>query len=113
MPPKANPLKLNALQLKTLTLLQEHVKTPGRPDPDPETGAVLVGPTPRIHGDHFHIGPFVVMSKDATGLFNQGVWKALIRKGLAATTDQGFALTREGQAYETGLRDTILHGSDH
>ena len=42
MPPKNNPLNLNALQLKTLTLLQELARLGGRPAPDSPEGHVLV-----------------------------------------------------------------------
>ena len=34
------------------------------------------------HGDHVHIGRFVVSVKDASGLSNETVWKASERKGL-------------------------------
>ena len=39
----------------------------------------------RIHGDHFHVAKGIVMTRDATGLFNRGVWAALDRKGLMRT----------------------------
>lgn len=113
MPPRTNPKKLNTLQLKTLTLAQEMAKDKSLSTLDPETGDVVLGAPPRVHGNHLHVGPYVVMKADATGLSNQGVWMALLRKGLAAPTDKGMALTPEGQGYETGLRDKILHGSDH
>ena len=48
MPPKRNPLQLNKLQLKTLTLLQELAKLPDMATPNAETGEVTwredVGP---------------------------------------------------------------------
>jgi len=113
MPPKANPKALNALQLKTLTLIQEIARDPEVATEDPETGAVMIGRLPRPHGNHFHLGRFVVMKADATGLDNRGVWAALIRKGLVVPSDKGMAITPEGLAYETGLREKILHGSDH
>jgi hypothetical protein len=54
------------------------------------------------------------MSKDATGLQNESVWKALERKGLARSLfPMAIALSADGQSYETGLFDTILHRSDH
>ncbi|WP_299439621.1 hypothetical protein [uncultured Rhodospira sp.] len=114
MPPKSNPLKLNKLQLKTLTLLQELARDPSVASTDAKTGNVHIGVLPRPHGDHFHVGPSVVMSADATGLDNTGVWLALMRKGLAELRPDGGAwVTPEGLAYETGLREAILHGSDH
>jgi hypothetical protein len=114
MPPKTNPLKLNKLQLKTLTLLQELARDPTVASSDPETGNVHIGMLPRPHGDHFHVGPYVVMASDATGLDNTGVWLALMRKRLAELRPDGGAwVTPEGLAYETGMGKVILHGSDH
>ena len=114
MPARRNPLKLNPLQLKTLTLLQELARHPETSSRDEETGEVLLAALPRPHGDHFHVGPKVVMAKDATGLSNAAVWTALERKGLArGSFPYAIRLTAEGLAYETGMRDTILHGSDH
>ncbi len=115
MPPKANPLKLNPLQRRTLTLLQVLAEQADDSARDPETGAVAVGPLPDPHGDHFHLGPWIVMRADATGLRNQGVMMALIRKGLVAPVPGagGLALTTAGQGYEAGMRDIVLHGSDH
>ncbi|KAA5604581.1 hypothetical protein F1188_15325 [Roseospira marina] len=113
MPPKANPKKLNTLQLKTLTLIQELAQDPSVATKDPATGNITIGRLPHPHGNHFHLGRYVVMKADANGLENQGVWMALIRKGLVVPGEGGMALTPEGQAYETGLREAILHGSDH
>ena len=42
MPPKRNPLNLNPLQLKTLTLLQALARLPGHARPPGEDGAILV-----------------------------------------------------------------------
>lgn len=114
MPPKNNPLKLNPLQLKTLTLLQVLADTPDTSQPDPETGHPMVTVFPDPHGNHFHLGPWVVSSSDATGLRNESVWKALTRKGLALSRwPYGISVTESGMAYDTGLRQKILHGSDH
>ena len=113
MPPKSNPLRLNMLQLKTLTLLQELAR-------HPEAGAALedggyqISRLPRAHGDHFHIGQVSVRGSDATGLSNEMVWKALERKALAQSAyPQAITLTPAGLAYDTGLRNKILHGADH
>ena len=81
MASKKNPLNLNALQLKTLMLLQELARLDGRPAPDSPEGHILVSGMPNPHGDHFHLGEAVVMSRDATGLANEGAWAALERKG--------------------------------
>jgi hypothetical protein len=110
MPPKRNPLNLNPLQLKTLTLLQalaeldDHVL---RREPD---GSVLISGIPAPHGDHFHVGPAVVAAKDATGLANAAVWVALDRKGLIRSHfPQAALVTIAGLEYDTGLKDTVLH----
>ena len=109
-----NPAKLNALQLKTLTLLQEVAKHPMYVTEDEATGEAIIQMLPPAHGNHFHIGSVVVMGKDATGLSNQAVWKALGRKGLVTERPDGkAALTPAGKSYDTGIRDKILHSSDH
>jgi hypothetical protein len=114
MPPKKNPLNLNALQLKTLTLLQALAALPDHGQKADDTGAVLVTGLPQPHGDHFHLGPAVVASRDATGLAHQAVWVALERKGLIRSMfPHGAILTPDGLAYDTGLADSILHGGDH
>lgn len=113
MPPKKNPLNLNPLQLRTLTLLQALTRIPGHARPAAD-GALLVGNPPRPHGDHFHLGDAVVMTRDATGLQNQAVWVALERKGLIKSFfPDGAAVTQAGLAYETGVDGAILHRADH
>src|SRR3977135_2371496 len=82
MPTKRNPLNLNALQLKTLTLLQELARLPGHPAAEEEPGGLAITELPDPHGDHFHLGEAVVAARDATGLRNPSVWAALGRKGL-------------------------------
>ena len=64
MPTKKNPLSLNALQLKTLTLLQELARLPEYSRPGEEPGSVVVR-LPYPHGDHFHLGGAVVATRDA------------------------------------------------
>lgn len=114
MPPKTNPLKLNPLQLKTLTLMQELANDPETAMIDQLTGDSTISRFPHAHGNHFHLGRYVVSSADATGLSNEAVWKALERKGLARSFfPTAITLTQAGREYETGLRDQILHGSDH
>lgn len=114
MPPKINPLKLNALQCKTLVLFQELARHPETSD-TLDSGDKVLTSLPQPHGNHFHVGAKVVMSKDATGLANQAVWVALERKGLIRGTSFPFALTVTvaGLDYDTGLAGQILHGSDH
>jgi hypothetical protein len=109
MPAKHNPLRLNPLQLKTLTLLQElaHLTDFSRPGEEPGSIAVR---TPDPHGDHFHLGDAVVAARDATGLRNPAVWVALERKGLLRSRyPYGGVLTPLGLTYETGMADRILH----
>lgn len=114
MPPKNNPLNLNALQLKTLTLLQELARLDGRAAPDAPEGHILVAGMPHPHGDHFHLGDSVVASRDASGLANESAWAALERKGLIkAMFPEAAVLTPTGLAYDTGLREQILHRGHH
>jgi hypothetical protein len=114
MPSKKNPLNLNALQLKTLTLFQELARLPNHGRPAPEPGAVLVSNLPHPHGDHFHVGDAVVATRDATGLANEAAWTALERKGLLKSNfPLAATLTPEGLAYNTGLAGTLLHRGHH
>jgi len=109
MPPKANPLKLNPLQLRTLTLLQALARLEGHGRPG-EDGHVIVSGFPGQHGDHFHLGDAVVLARDATGLHNEAAWIALQRKGLLKSMfPMAAVLTPAGLAYDTGLADQILH----
>jgi hypothetical protein len=112
MPPKKNPLGLNTLQLKTLTLLQELAHLPEYSRPAEKAGIVVRPPDP--HGDHFHLGDAVVVTRDASGLRNPAVWVALERKGLIRSMyPHGAVVTPLGLDYETGLRETILRRSGH
>ena len=114
MSPKANPSKLNPLQLRTLTLLQAIAQIPGSASPTPE-GDTAITQFPHAHGDHFHLGDATVRASDATGLENENVWNALARKGLIkAEWPNQIALTPAGIAYDTGIADEILHqGAPH
>lgn len=114
MAPKQNPLKLNPLQLRTLTLLQAMVRAPGGAVAGPGPGEATIERFPPAHGDHFHLGDAVVRGSDATGLFNEKVWNALTRKGVArADWPHRITLTSEGLTYDTGLGHEILHQSGH
>ena len=114
MPPKLNPLKLNALQLRTLSLLQALVRVPGTASAGPRVGEITVERFPQIHGDHFHLGEGVVASKDATGLFNEKVWHALERKGLArGDWPHRITLTAEALTYDTGHEGEIIRRAAH
>ena len=116
--PKKNPLNLNSLQLKTLTLFQalsqmEGVAKPHE-DASGEPGHIMISGMPRPHGDHFHLGPYIVRAQDASGLANESVWLALERKKLIKSLfPMGCVLTPSGAAYDTGLKDEVLHQGHH
>ena len=113
MPPKSNPLKLNPLQLRTLTLLQGLASLPDSAMREPN-GEVTVTRFPQAHGDHFHLGNAVVAAKDATGLYNEAVWNALARKSLArADWPHRITLTLDGLAYDTGMGNEMFRRSPH
>jgi len=112
MAPKRNPLNLNALQLKTLTLLQALARLPDHARPEGE--GVRIDNLPHPHGDHFHLGDAVVLTRDASGLFNPAAWVALERKGLIKSMfPEAAVLTEAGLGYDTGLGGSILHHADH
>jgi len=114
MPAKRNPLNLNPLQLKTLTLLQELARIAGKPADEDDAGGLAITQLPDPHGDHFHLGDAVVAARDATGLRNPSVWAALERKGLIRPKlPEAVILTALGQQYDTGLREAILHIAGH
>lgn len=111
---KRNPLKLNPLQLRTLTVLQALAATDGTGEPGPAEGEYTIRRFPGRHADHFHVGQFVVSGGDATGLFNEPVWNALARKGLVRSEwPSALILTAEGLTYDTGLAEEILHRASH
>ena len=113
MAPRLNPLKLNPLQLRTLTLLQAMARIPGATAPG-LNGEIIISNFPPAHGDHFHLGDAVVAGKNATGLFNEAVWNALTRKGLArAEWPHQITLTLQGLAYDTGVAGEILQRGTH
>ncbi len=111
--PRKNPLKLNRLQCKTLVLLQTLAALPRYATPGPEEGETAIASMPPAHGDHFHLGPYVVLRRDTTGLSNSSVRAALIRRGLVRDMAGRTVLTAAGKDYETGMAGTILHRSDH
>ena len=113
MTARKNPLALNALQLKTLTIFQALAELDGVAMSIGD-GEVQVMELPWSHGTHFHLGPWIVLAQDATGLRNPSPWVALERKGLIRSQFPiGFVLTRAGSVYDTGLRGEILHVADH
>jgi hypothetical protein len=113
MPPKANPARLNPLQLRTLTLLQAIARLP-QASAHQADGHVAITQFPHAHGDHFHLGDATVATSNATGLENEAVWHALSRKGMIrAEYPHRIALTPLGLSYDTGLEDEILHRGGH
>lgn len=114
MAPRKNPLKLNKLQLRTLLLFQELARHPETSTIDQQTGEARLSTMPHVHGDHIHVGGFVVSASDASGFSNQAVWRALQRKGLARSEfPAAITLTKDGLTYDTGLSDKLAQRSDH
>ncbi len=111
---KKNPLKLNPLQLRTLSLLQALARLPNSAVSGPNPGEVTVQRFPKRHEDHFHVGEFLVLGKDATGLFNEAVWNALVRKGLSrADWPTQITLTADAFMYDTGDDGKIFRRGGH
>ncbi len=114
MSSKTNPLKLNPFQLRTLKVLQLLAQVPGAGQAGPQVGEITIARFPMPHGDHIHLGDYIVGVKDATGLKNQAVWNALTRKGLArADWPQAIVLTAQGQSYETDMGNKIVSRAEH
>ena len=114
MPPRQNPLKLNPLQLRTLAILQALARLPDAATRGSGPDEMTIERFPQAHGDHLHLGDAVVSGKDVTGLYNDKVWHALERKGLArADWPHRITLTADGLGYETGMADSILNRSSH
>jgi hypothetical protein len=111
---RPNPKKLNALQLRTLAILQAIAQETAFADPPHQDGTVSIHTLPHRHGDHLHVGAALVAARDATGLDNPNVINALARKGLLRHGPAGLpSLTLEGRNYPTGVAAAILHAADH
>ena len=111
---RPNPQKLNALQLRTLAILQAIARQQTMADPPDQDGTVSIHTLPHRHGDHLHIGAAVVSARHTTGLGNPNVLNALARKGLLRHGSGGLpSLTLQGRDYPTGIVATLLHGADH
>ena len=107
-------MKLNALQSRTLALLQELAMDETNAVRDEATGNVRIHIHLHTHHDHIHIGRFTVSTRFASGLQNANVWKVLERKGLAiGDFPLAITLTPEGQQFKTGVRERMLEQSDH
>ncbi len=106
-------VKLNALQSRTLALFQELAKRSETSSPIEGTDDISNIFLPDPHGDHVHIGRFVVSARDASGFNNEIVWKALERKGLAKSEfPYRLTLKKAGIEFDTGL-ETEFEVSDH
>ncbi len=106
-------IKLNALQSRTLALFQELAKSDETSSPVEGTDDVSIMFLPEPHGNHVHIGRFVVSAKDASGFNNEIVWKVLERKGLAKSEFPfQLILTKAGIEFDTGL-EAEFEVSDH
>jgi hypothetical protein len=113
-PARPNPLRLNPLQLKTLTVLQALAREADFAEPPGEDASVRIHSLPHPHGNHVHLGRAMVALRDLSGLGNPSVLSALARKGLLKGGAQGaYTLTSAGLAYDTGIARQILHGGDH
>lgn len=107
-------VKLNALQTRTLALLQELAGQPDVASTDEATGDVTIWELPHAHHDHMHIGQFTVSARFASGLTNGNVIAALVRKGLMKDIMPGaLTLTPAGLTFQTGVREKMLQDSDH
>jgi hypothetical protein len=114
MPPKKNPLKLNKLQLRTLALAQAIAADPDMAHVNEASGEATLLKLPHAHGNHVHVGKFVVSARDASGFDNAAVWAVLTRKGLVRRDDPlTMTLTVAGLSYDTGLGDKFMAPSDH
>ena len=110
---RPNPKKLNALQLRTLAILQAIARQPDLADPPEQDGTVTIHTLPHRHGDHIHVGVVTLSTRDATGLGNPNVLNALARKGFVRQGQNGLPrLTLEGRTYQTGI-ESPLHDADH
>lgn len=106
-------IKLNALQNRTLALFQELARSEETSAPIDGSDEISIMYMPMPHGNHVHIGRFVVSAKDASGFNNEKVWQALERKGLARSEyPYQLILTKQGLSYETGFNDAF-EISDH
>jgi len=107
-------VKLNPLQKRTLALFQLLAGSPETGTLNEKTGEVTIFGLPSAHGDHLHIGQYVIPGSDASGFANEAVWRALARKGLIIISafPLQLTLTRQGLDFDTGLMDQFEH-SDH
>ncbi|MBE7638534.1 hypothetical protein GUA87_16880 [Sneathiella sp. P13V-1] len=107
-------IKLNPLQSKTLVLLKVLARDDNTSIADAAEGGRKILSLPHAHGNHMHVGEFVVSAKDASGLTNPSVWKALARKGFVKDNwPNEMVITKAGLEFSTGLEDKFMSVSDH
>ena len=113
MPQKRNPLNLNALQLRTLTLLQEMARLGGKQaaGKTPNPAASRLPRSARAWGS-FPSRRGACRARHATGLRNPAVFAALERKGLIQPKSPEAVILTGGPGIRTGSRDTILRRVD-
>jgi hypothetical protein len=69
---------------------------------------------PSPHGDHVHVGSYLISARDASGFANPAVFTVLERKGLArGIFPYAIVVTAEGLAYETGRGAQAMAPNDH
>lgn len=106
-------LKLNALQGRTLALMQELAGDEELATDHPSGGRTIHA-VPEPHGNHVHIGRLTVSSRFASGLMNENVWRALERKGLIeGQYPYEVTLLPNALEFQTGIREKMLEESDH
>jgi hypothetical protein len=111
---RVKPAKLNALQSKTLAILQQLAKHPDCCEAVEDSTDIRITRLPHAHGSHMHVGDFVVSNKDASGLDNPSVWAALTRKGMVREGwETDLVITEAGQSLITGLEGKFMSHSDH
>lgn len=109
----SNAPKLNALQGRTLALMQELAEDEELATDHPGGGRTIHA-VPEPHGNHVHIGRLTVSSRFASGLMNANVWRALERKGLIeGQYPYQVTLSPAALVFETGIREKMLQESDH
>ena len=107
-------IKLNPLQSKTLVLLKVLARDDNSSMAGEAEGDRKILSLPHAHGNHMHVGEFVVSAKDASGLTNPSVWKALARKGFVKDNwPNEMVITKAGLEFSTGLEDKFMSVSDH
>ena len=113
MPPRNNPLKLNSLQLRTLTCCRRW-----RAFRAPQRMPAMAKSPSRSFRRHMAI-TFISATRWSRARMrpdsiNEAVWNALARKGLARSDyPRQIVLTAEGLGYNTGEAREILRGSGH